>query len=94
MVSRSVPIDLKLHFISEIHTASTGDHVMCLPSIRVCDPLRHAAWCRSGVRLAQAEALMQNIEAFLRERFGDRYSSVPVVLAGDLNNVPGVDVYR
>ena len=37
---------------------------------------------------------MQKVETFLRERFGDGYSSVPVVLAGDLNNVPGVDVYR
>lgn len=37
---------------------------------------------------------MASMEAFLRERFGDSYSSIPVVLAGDLNNVPGVDVYR
>lgn len=44
--------------------------------------------------MAQAEVFMSSLEAFLRERFGERYASVPVVLAGDLNNVPGVDVYR
>lgn len=47
-----------------------------------------------AIRLAQAEVLMASVAAFLQERFGDEYGSVPVVLAGDLNNVPGVDVYR
>ncbi|CAM9255538.1 unnamed protein product [Ascophyllum nodosum] len=62
----------------------------------VCVVTTHLYWHPqgSGIRLAQAEALMQKVETFLRERFGDGYSSVPVVLAGDLNNVPGVDVYR
>lgn len=50
--------------------------------------------CRGDIRLAQAEVFMSSLEAFLRERFGERYASVPVVLAGDLNNIPGVDVYR
>lgn len=53
-----------------------------------------AATCRAAVRLAQAEILMMKLAAFLRKRFGDNYSSIPVVLAGDLNTVPGVDVYR
>lgn len=38
--------------------------------------------------------MMANVSTFLEERFGESYGSVPVVLAGDLNNVPGVDVYR
>lgn len=37
---------------------------------------------------------MASVATFLQERFGDDYGSVPVVLAGDLNNVPGVDVYK
>lgn len=49
---------------------------------------------RDGIRLAQAEALMESMKAFLHSRFGDEASSVPVVLAGDLNTVPGVGVYR
>lgn len=52
------------------------------------------AACRGAIRLAQAEVLMAKLEAFLGKRFGDDSSSIPVVLAGDLNNVPGIDVYR
>ena len=37
---------------------------------------------------------MARVATFLEERFGDSYGSVPLVLAGDLNNVPGIDVYR
>lgn len=56
-----------------------------VPRSQLCD--------RSAIRLAQAEYLVARMEAFLRQRFGDDFLSVPVVLAGDLNNVPGVDVY-
>lgn len=37
---------------------------------------------------------MASVAVFLEERVGESYGSVPLVLAGDLNNVPGVDVYR
>lgn len=37
---------------------------------------------------------MARVATFLEELLGDSYSSVPLVLAGDLNNVPGIDVYR
>ncbi|CAM9232981.1 unnamed protein product, partial [Scytosiphon promiscuus] len=62
----------------------------------VCVATTHLYWHPDGgsIRLAQAEVLMASVAAFLQERFGDDYGSVPVVLAGDLNNVPGVDVYR
>ncbi|CAM9546383.1 unnamed protein product [Pylaiella littoralis] len=62
----------------------------------ICVVTTHLFWHPDGaaVRLAQAEILMIKLAAFLRKRFGDNYSSIPVVLAGDLNNVPGVDVYR
>ncbi|CAN0012532.1 unnamed protein product, partial [Ectocarpus sp. 12 AP-2014] len=66
------------------------------PSGLVCVATTHLYWHPDGgaIRLAQAETLMAHVAAFLRERFGDDYSTVPVVLAGDLNTVPGVDVYR
>lgn len=37
---------------------------------------------------------MESMEGFLRRHVGDKFASVPVVLNGDLNTVPGVGVYR
>ena len=48
-----------------------------VPRSELCD--------RAAIRLAQAECLVAGLEAFLRQRFGDSYHSVPIVLAGDLN---------
>lgn len=67
-------------------------------SLRVCSMnvylvLRSQTCDRAAIRLAQAEHFVARLEAFLRQRFGDDFLSVPIVLAGDLNNVPGVDVY-
>ncbi|CAM9913441.1 unnamed protein product [Ectocarpus fasciculatus] len=66
------------------------------PSGLVCVATTHLYWHPDGgaIRLAQAETLMAHVASFLHERFGNDYSTVPVVLAGDLNTVPGVDVYR
>eukprot|EP00903_Cladosiphon_okamuranus_P014269 g13253.t1 len=62
----------------------------------VCVATSHLYWHPDGgaIRLAQAEVLMASVADFLEERFGESYGSVPLVLAGDLNNVPGIDVYR
>ena len=37
---------------------------------------------------------MARVARFLKEHFGESYSSIPLVLAGDWNTVPGIDVYR
>ena len=37
---------------------------------------------------------MARVATFLKKHFGESYGSVPLVLAGDLNTVPGIDVYR
>lgn len=61
--------------------------------MNVCLVLHSQPYDRAAIRLAQAEHFVARLEAFLRQRFGDAFLSVPIVLAGDLNNVPGVDVY-
>lgn len=65
-----------------------------VPHYTPCCAFRIFPCARGAIRLAQAETLMAHVAAFLRGRFGCDYSTVPVVLAGDLNTVPGVDVYR
>lgn len=49
---------------------------------------------REHIRAAQTEKLLRDLEKFLRRQVGDKIFSVPVVLAADLNTLPGVGVYR
>lgn len=49
---------------------------------------------REHVRGAQLEYFMKKLEQFLKRQFRERFSSVPLVLAADLNTLPGVGAYR